>query len=1384
MPEIKNTFLKSRMNKDTEARILPQGEYRDAQNASVSASEDASVGSLENIRGNKLLTSFGLTDFNIEIIGQYADTVNNRIYFFLTNYTDASVDSLGNLSKPSATAGGSSIYTNFVRNGANNYIAYCQLPNVADSSAIDQSNVSFDILVSGTFLNFSKTHPISGVNMIENLLFWTDNRNQPRKINVDNAILNPLTYYANEDNISVAKYAPYEPISFLKNTTGVFESTLLNKSEEWQPAFWGAPGQIFDTNPLSPIDHCLIFNENSASIPNNTAYSNIVNYLGTGPFGQTTNPSLPASNLVIRVQSAQDPNGSYALLRAINTGASLARVFLNDVKGNQITNFETQLGWSTNNVFLFSLRNPQYDGAFAGDKQQLEDKFVRFSYRFKYDDNEYSLSAPFSQHAFVPKQYGYFIEGDDENTKASSIVEFMENQITTAGLVINLPYKNNELSEKLKVNEIQLLYKASDDLNVKVIADVKSNEFNQGVITAVSLDAAGSSYTPGTYTNRPLPYKGVANTNNLGSEVKATVVVDGAGRVTSVVITASGENYSIGDELTYNDGLGNGCVIKVSSLGTIYIYNYNSEKPIKVLTDEEVTRVSDIVPMRAQTQEVVGNRIVYGNFLQNNTTPLSLDYSLKTNIKGSNTNTPNTNKEFLNHTLKQNRSYQVGIVLQDRYGRASNVIINQEDDSTKNSSIFTPYSNGGTNPLDWPGDSLNVVFNSLIPSELPASQPYNGLWEDKTNPLGWYTYKIVVQQQEQDYYNIYTPGALSGNIIYTKNNAQSNPGQSDNVKGLLYSNTSSVTSIALFNDNINKIPRDLKEVGPTDNIYGSSVVLYNRVKQIQFETIGDPKLAQTIGQQNLQPLKQEVNTVRPFSELGKWTAQKNIDLHYLNSSSSSVFNTNSSAIDTDFQSQYLKGTFIYPGAEGEVDPFFLRNNKNPLIATISTKKRMGFTAENQQGDIFKFADKLMVFETAPFQSKIDIYYETSSTGIISELNSSITVGDDDRDTDAPFTLSPVVAVGWNEKTALSQPISNIFEVLNSLGTSQAGVTALSTNVTIHEISSGGVVITPTAATPNPIIIQQATAPVAPNKGPTFRLVLNKRFVYTQNSDTQQRYDITLEISTSGFPSVFVTIDSIGMSNIAPSIERISNEYKKILPSDPDESNVWLKSQDLSLLFNADKDNPIDTVVTGNVGVGYSQEVNAIFTSFPELLLSVGDLNNVTGLRDIARFSHVTNGFDPVVIFNATTDSENISPKTNRLKELSYSIFKVERYVGEFKHIDNPDTDTGRLRAGRYYLKKDNNNNFEKINVTSQFDIIPTNIANPSVNPLPISQIVRMSDQMVTSSALLPPVLNPIVFSRYRKCFVFVLEFKITDAGGGTGFQTSGLYNINFIVTKF
>ena len=38
MPEIKNHFLQGKMNKDLDDRLLPNGQYRDAQNITVSKS--------------------------------------------------------------------------------------------------------------------------------------------------------------------------------------------------------------------------------------------------------------------------------------------------------------------------------------------------------------------------------------------------------------------------------------------------------------------------------------------------------------------------------------------------------------------------------------------------------------------------------------------------------------------------------------------------------------------------------------------------------------------------------------------------------------------------------------------------------------------------------------------------------------------------------------------------------------------------------------------------------------------------------------------------------------------------------------------------------------------------------------------------------------------------------------------------------------------------------------------------------------------------------------------------------------------------------------------------------------------------------------------------
>ena len=88
MAEVKNVFIKSKMNLDLDSRLVPSGEYRQGFNIQVSKSEGADVGALENVLGNKELANLAALSgggANTQIIGQFTDVSNNTIYIFLTN---------------------------------------------------------------------------------------------------------------------------------------------------------------------------------------------------------------------------------------------------------------------------------------------------------------------------------------------------------------------------------------------------------------------------------------------------------------------------------------------------------------------------------------------------------------------------------------------------------------------------------------------------------------------------------------------------------------------------------------------------------------------------------------------------------------------------------------------------------------------------------------------------------------------------------------------------------------------------------------------------------------------------------------------------------------------------------------------------------------------------------------------------------------------------------------------------------------------------------------------------------------------------------------------------------------------------------------------------
>ena len=63
MAKVTNTFIKNKLNQDLDARLLPNGEYRNALNIQVSKSEGANVGSLENVLGNIKVKDFEVLKF-------------------------------------------------------------------------------------------------------------------------------------------------------------------------------------------------------------------------------------------------------------------------------------------------------------------------------------------------------------------------------------------------------------------------------------------------------------------------------------------------------------------------------------------------------------------------------------------------------------------------------------------------------------------------------------------------------------------------------------------------------------------------------------------------------------------------------------------------------------------------------------------------------------------------------------------------------------------------------------------------------------------------------------------------------------------------------------------------------------------------------------------------------------------------------------------------------------------------------------------------------------------------------------------------------------------------------------------------------------------------
>ena len=84
--------------------------------------------------------------------------------------------------------------------------------------------------------------------------------------------------------------------------------------------------------------------------------------------------------------------------------------------------------------------------------------------------------APFTQIAYIPKQNGYFLNGDEDSAYQSTIVDFMENLVQNIGLIIPLPSSGNKLISDYKIAELEILFRESDKVAVKVLDSILVNK--------------------------------------------------------------------------------------------------------------------------------------------------------------------------------------------------------------------------------------------------------------------------------------------------------------------------------------------------------------------------------------------------------------------------------------------------------------------------------------------------------------------------------------------------------------------------------------------------------------------------------------------------------------------------------------------------------------------------------------------------------------------------------------------------------------------------------------------------------------------------------------------------------------------------------------------
>ena len=345
---------------------------------------------------------------------------------------------------------------------------YVMLLNLITSHLVFQQSI----------LGFKPETLITGINILDDMLFWTDNNTEPKKINISRSVRGTdsdgLTHtkFIN-DEIGINEFSTpsidvlEKHITVIKKAPTSVMSTALNTSREEDKNYSG----------VVKIDDGVV--PNTSSFVSSSLSQGLYDF-STVEDGDVIRMEVLWDLDLNPVFSVDWQVGTKVVLGKFD-GLGTAQVPLTafSLKGVIVAwsgnNFDSSNGDVKVSIEIQSIvGNPPVADPSLGfqdyvidrfdeSEKLFEFKFPRFSYRYKYLDNEYSSYAPFTEVGFVPG-------GLDYHPKKGYNVG-MTNRVVDVDL---MDYITDDMP--LDVVQIDLLYKDDSSPNIYIVDTLKPKD--------------------------------------------------------------------------------------------------------------------------------------------------------------------------------------------------------------------------------------------------------------------------------------------------------------------------------------------------------------------------------------------------------------------------------------------------------------------------------------------------------------------------------------------------------------------------------------------------------------------------------------------------------------------------------------------------------------------------------------------------------------------------------------------------------------------------------------------------------------------------------------------------------------------------------------------